>query len=65
METTFAVLIAVALAATLGVLGFGLVVMFRGGEFNRRHGNRLMRMRVIFQGLTILLIVIAFLALRQ
>ena len=33
--------------ATLGVLATGIISMFRGGEFNRRYGNKLMRARVI------------------
>ena len=52
------VLMIIALAATLGVLGLGLVSMLRGGEFNRRHGNNLMRARIITQGVTILLLIL-------
>jgi hypothetical protein len=32
--------------------------MVRGGEFNRKYGNKLMRARVILQGLTIILFLI-------
>jgi hypothetical protein len=49
-------------AATLGVLIVGVVSMVRGGDFNRRNGNRLMRARVILQGITILLLVLLILA---
>ncbi|MCE2476249.1 MAG: HIG1 domain-containing protein [Alphaproteobacteria bacterium] len=38
--------------------------MFRGGEFNARWGNRLMRARVALQALAVLLI-LAFAALMQ
>lgn len=55
------VLIIIALAATLAVLGLGVVSMLRGGEFNRRYGNLLMRARIITQGVTILLVVLFFL----
>ena len=55
------VLIIIALAATLAVLGLGVVSMLRGGEFNRRYGNLLMRARLITQGVTILLVVLFFL----
>ena len=55
------ILVGVALIATLGVLAVGLVSMVRGGEFNRRHGNRLMRARVITQGATVALLLIYFL----
>ena len=53
-----------AMAITLGVLFTGLVVMARGGEVNRKHGNRLMRMRVIAQGIAIVMFAIAVLLSR-
>ena len=43
------------MAATVAVLAVGIISMVRGGEFNRKYGNRLMRARVILQGLTIVL----------
>jgi hypothetical protein len=49
-------------AATLGVLIAGVVSMVRGGEFNRRNANKLMRARVILQGLTLLLLVLLIFA---
>jgi hypothetical protein len=48
--------------ATLGVLALGIFSMVRGGEFNKRNSNRLMRARVILQGVTILLLIVMFLA---
>lgn len=48
-------LIVVAMLITLGVLFTGLIAMARGGEFNRKYGNKLMRYRVIAQGVAILL----------
>ena len=50
------VLLIVALVATLGVVCAGLIAMARGGEFNRKHGNRLMRWRVALQGLALVLL---------
>ncbi len=55
------VLLIVALVATLGVLFAGLIAMARGGEFNRKHGNRLMRWRVALQGMALLLLAILML----
>lgn len=52
-------LIVIALLATLGVLFTGLISMARGGEFNRKHGNRLMRWRVLIQGGALILLAIA------
>lgn len=54
---TIAVLIVVVILAT-GIGGFA-----KGGEFNRKHGNRLMRWRLIAQALAII-VVLAFVALR-
>ena len=48
--------------ATAGVLLVGIVSMLRGGEFNSRHGNKLMRARVILQGITLALLALLFLA---
>lgn len=40
------------------VLFIGIFSMLRGGEFNKKWGNKLMRARVILQGIAILLIVL-------
>lgn len=57
------ILLFVAMGITLVVLFAGLFTMVRGGEFNRKHGNRLMRLRVLFQAIAIVIfIIIAFLA---
>jgi hypothetical protein len=52
-----ALVIAFALA-TLSVLIFGVITMVRGGEFNKRNSNKLMRARVILQGITLALLAI-------
>lgn len=49
MNGFLAVLLIVAMLATLGVLFAGLIVMSRGGEVNKKYGNVLMRWRVILQ----------------
>jgi len=51
-------LIILSLIAVLIVLGVGIIGMLRGGDFNRRYGNKLMRVRVATQGLAILLILL-------
>lgn len=61
MEALAAVLpmlIILSLIAVLIVLGVGIIGMLRGGDFNRRYGNKLMRVRVATQGLAILLILL-------
>ena len=64
MTAVFPYLIGAALAAVVIVLFSGLFAMARGGAFNQRWGNRLMRLRVIAQGVAITLIVIYFLIAR-
>ena len=61
MNVASGILLALALAMTLGVLFAGLITMARGGEFNRKHGNRLMRWRVIAQGTALVIFVLAML----
>jgi len=46
------------LFAVLLVLLFGVISMLRGGEFNKRWGNKLMRARVILQAFAVFLIVL-------
>jgi hypothetical protein len=58
----FPVIVVFALIAVLGALGLGLFSMARGGEFNARHGNKLMRLRVALQFAAIILIILAILA---
>lgn len=56
----FSVALFVALAATFIVLLTGVIGMAAGGEFNRKHGNKLMRLRVLFQALALGLILLFF-----
>jgi hypothetical protein len=57
----FSIIILLTLLAVLGVLIFGIITMFRGGEFNRKYGNKLMQLRVFMQLIAVLLIGLAFL----
>lgn len=61
MTTVLGVLLAVALAAVLAVLGLGVLNLARGGSPIR--SQRLMRARVVLQGLAIVLL-LAFLWFR-
>ena len=61
----FDVLILVGLLAVVTALGFGLYSLFRGGDFARSHSNKLMRLRVLLQFITVLIIVAAFYFLRH
>ena len=55
-------LVIVSALVTLGILLFGVITMIRGGDFNKRNGNKLMRARVIMQGVTIALLALMFLS---
>lgn len=57
-------LIVLCLVAVVATLFTGLAGMARAGEFNRRHGNRLMRLRVGLQGLAIALFIIYMVLLK-
>lgn len=61
MESFLSALIVVALIAVFAVLATGIVGMLRGGEFNRKYGNKLMRARVAAQALAIALVVVLYL----
>ena len=52
-------LIPILLAAVALVLFTGIFGMMRGGNFNRKYGNRLMQLRVGLQFLAIILIAAA------
>ncbi len=65
MNTILNTLVVIALAGTLAVLFAGVFAMARGGEFNRKWGNKLMRARVVTQGLAILLLLALFLLNRD
>ncbi len=58
LRAIFPMLIGIALVAVLVVLAVGIVAMFKGGEFNRKYGNKLMRLRVGLQALAVLLMVL-------
>lgn len=52
-------MILLALLATAGALGSGIVSMVRGGSFDQKHSTQLMFARVGLQGITFLLLLIA------
>lgn len=56
MNTFLFICIALAMCSVAGVLGLGIFSMAKGGEFNKKHGNKLMRARVVLQGVTLLLL---------
>lgn len=61
MSSVAFVLFIVAAITTLCVLFAGLFVMARGGEANRKYGNKLMRWRIMAQAVALVLFAIAML----
>ena len=57
--------IGVALFAVVATLFTGLVSMTKGGDFNARYGNKLMRLRVVLQAVTIALFMIYLLLMQM
>ena len=60
MHSLFDILIPLCLAVVTAILLFGIYTLFRGGEFGRSYSNKLMRLRVLAQFITILVLVAAF-----
>ena len=53
MSGLFVIFIVIAMIATLGVLITGVIGMARGGDFNRKNANKLMRARVALQSVAV------------
>jgi len=58
-------LVVIAVLIVLGILMFGVGSFGRGGDFNRRNANRIMRWRVIAQAVAIALVLLYVFLRRQ
>jgi nitrogen fixation-related uncharacterized protein len=56
------ILVILALLATVISMVAGLRSMTKGGEYDDKHSGQLMNARIIFQGIAILLLIMALLA---
>lgn len=65
MALPLKILLGLGLFATLAVLVWGLITMARGGENASARSNRLMRLRVLFQGLALLFFLLLIWATRR
>lgn len=52
----------VACLVVLAVLAVGIFSFARGGEFNRKYSNKIMRLRILTQAIAVVLILAAVLA---
>ena len=60
MSSILPALVIIFALATFGVLVLGVTGMVRGSDFHRRNSNKLMRLRVILQGVTLVLLALLF-----
>ena len=58
MEDPLFVLVVISVLVVAAVLIVGVVGFARGGEFNRKYGNKLMRLRIATQAVAVVLILI-------
>ncbi len=61
MDGFFVALLVFAMVLTLLVLFVGIGGFAAGGEFNRKYANKLMRARVLMQGIALILFAIVLL----
>jgi hypothetical protein len=57
--------VGVVMALVVAVLITGVVSMFKGGDFNKKYSNKLMRLRVALQALALVLFAIFMLFFRS
>lgn len=58
------IIAAIASLAVLVILMIGIAGFAKGGEFNRKHANRIMRYRIIGQAIAVALIILWVLVAR-
>ena len=58
------ILVAIAVLIVVAILMFGVGTFGKGGEFNRKYANRIMRWRIIAQAIAVALILL-FVYLRR
>ena len=52
------IILFLALAIVAAILGWGVPTMARGGEYNVKNSNRIMRYRIIFQAIALVVILV-------
>ena len=52
------IVLAASLLIVAGILGWGVLTMARGGSYNVKNSNRIMRYRIIFQALALVVILV-------
>lgn len=52
------IVVAIACLAVLAILALGIGGFAKGGDFNRKHANRLMRYRIYAQAIAVVLLLV-------
>jgi thiamine transporter ThiT len=52
------IILGASLLIVAGILGWGVLTMARGGTYNVKNSNRIMRYRIIFQALALVVILV-------
>ena len=52
------ILVAISVLIVLGILLIGIGTFGKGGDFNRKHANKIMRWRIIAQAIAVALILL-------
>lgn len=60
MNTFSLIAVAICCIAIVAVMGLGIFSMAKGGEFNKKYGNKIMQARVMLQGLAIAMLALAY-----
>ena len=53
-STVLPFVLVVSMVLALLMVVIGVIAMAKNGNFNKKHSNKLMRMRVLFQGVAVL-----------
>lgn len=61
MNVFFITMMVLAMVATASVLAIGIFSMVKGGEFNKKYGNKLMNARVLLQAAALIFLTLAIL----
>lgn len=61
MSSILFTLLIISMVAVFAVMVVGMVSMTKGGEFNQKYGNKLMRLRIILQGVALVLFALVLL----
>ena len=51
------IILTAALLIVMAILGWGVLTMARGGDYNVKNSNRIMRYRIIFQAVALIIII--------